>query len=75
MFVIEKHIVHSSFTTSDLYLIQCNTTAIITPIHELTCYTVARLSDHNLFTSGYIFGALLDVAYEQLLQIQEVSGV
>lgn len=57
--------------------IQCNMISSITPLAELTCHIVAGRTFvyHNSFTSGYTFGARLDVMYEQLLQNQEVTWV
>lgn len=63
--------------TSVLYFIQCNIISILISFAELTCYIVAGRTFvyYRSSTSGYIFGARLDVMYEQLLQNQEVTGV
>lgn len=45
---------------------------ILTGAHMVAGRTFVH---YNSFTSGYIFGARLDVMYEQLLQNQEVSMV
>lgn len=50
---------------------------MLIPYEALTCYIVTACTFFHCssFTSGYIFGARLDVTYEQMLHNQEVAVV